>query len=169
MNIKKEEREMDSLIAGATAALYGLENQKIVEEHFDEFINDMLQHFDNPEFQERILGLKTRGRITGGIVLPKRNDLLCFANKIWYMIYRSTSAYPVWYWLKIGINLRHDEFNPMDLSKVYINRICGGDLEHIITKIHNKELAEDVKKRLAEGIYDCCYNSAMKVFDDTGK
>ncbi len=156
---------LDPMMVMATSSLYGLENQKIVEEHFDEFIANMRMMMSESDFREKISILKPKGRISGGITLPRKDNTFCFASKIWYTIHKSSSHYYEWYWLKIGVNIRRDKYNPMNVSKIYINRIAGGILEELIEKVHSQEFAENAKKRLCEWVYDSCNDAIVEMFD----
>ncbi len=156
---------LDPMMVMATSSLYGLENQKIVEEHFDEFIAYMRMMMDDSNYREKMSSLKPKGRISGGIALPRKDNIFCFTSKIWYTIHKSSSTHYEWYWLKIGVSIRRDKYDPLNVSKIYINRIAGGRLEEIIEKVHSQEFAENAKKRLCEWVYNSCNDAIMEMFD----
>ncbi len=161
----KNNNLLDPMMVMATFSLYGLENQKIVEEHFDEFIAYMRIIMNESDYREKISSLKPKGKICGGITLPRKDNTFCFASKIWYTIHKSSSDYYEWYWLKIGVNIRRDKYNPMNLSKIYINRIAGGKLGELIEKVHSQEFAENAKKRLCEWVYESCNDAIVEMFN----
>ena len=70
--MSKNNDYLDPMLAGASASLYGLENQEAVKESFPLIYQKMVDSFGDPEFIAKLHALKGRGQTTVGINLPKK-------------------------------------------------------------------------------------------------
>lgn len=148
----------------ATATLYAIENQQMLEEHFEEFIRLIREKLQDDDFIARIKALKGRGRITEAVRLPKEDSIFRFIDRIWFKIERTQSMYYAYYHLSYGVNLRKDELNPFTFQKIYINNMVCGELEKIIGSILADDFALDAKERLTRWVYKCCEKDFMETF-----
>lgn len=70
--MSKNNDYLDPMLAGASASLYGLENQEAVKESFPLIYKKLVDSFDDPEFIAKLHDLKGRGQTTVGINLPQK-------------------------------------------------------------------------------------------------
>lgn len=80
--MSKSNDYLDPMLAGASASLYGLENQEAVQEYFPVIYKKLVESFKDPEFIIKLHALKGRGQTTMGINIPNKNEVFCFVNKI---------------------------------------------------------------------------------------
>lgn len=156
---------MDFMMAGATASLYALNHKEIVEENFDSLYNLMVSSFNDDKFVEQLSNLKPKGKITRGIVLTPKDDVMCFANKLWFNVQKSSSRYREWYYVGIGINLKNTELNVVRYKKIWIARMASGDIPKIRMKINSESFKADSVKLLTDHIYDSCYEAVCKLME----
>ena len=98
---------MDSMMIEATATLYAMEHEKVVNENFDHLYDLLVSSLEDKDFRKHIETLKSRGTVTKGIPLKPENNAICFAKKLWFCIQRTSSDYkPTWYYVGVGINLK---------------------------------------------------------------
>lgn len=149
---------MDSMMTEATATLYAMEHEKVVNENFDHLYDLLVSSLDDKDFRKHIEALKPRGMVTKGLPLKPENNAICFAKKLWFCIQRTSSDYkPTWYYVGVGINLKQEYINEVGYKKVWIARIAVGDLEKIQEKICAAGFKERICKRLADHIYKAYY------------
>jgi len=145
----------------ATAALYAMENQEMVENHFDDFSTLIKERFEDDAFIARVHSLKKRGRITDSVRLPKSDKVFCFADCIWFKIERTQRSMES-YFFSIGINMRKDRMSPFTISKIYLHQLVGGELDPIRTYLISDKFAEDTKPVFCQWVYDCCNESILQ-------
>ena len=149
---------MDCMMAEATATLYAMEHEKVVNENFDRLYDLLVCSLEDESFRRHIEGLKPRGMVTKGILLKPENDAICFAKKLWFCIQRTSSDYKhTWYYVGVGVNLKQEYINEVGYKKVWIARIAVGDMDRIYEKISAEGFKEGICKRLADHIYKAYY------------
>ena len=120
--MSKSNDYLDPMLAGASASLYGLENQEAVKEYFPAIYKKLVESFNDPEFITKLHALKGRGQTTMGINIPNKNEVFCFVNKIWFQVQKSDSEYWEIYYLNIGFNFNNSKYNPFEYKKMMIKK-----------------------------------------------
>lgn len=154
---------MDVMISEATATLYAMEHEEIVKDNFERLYDLLVNSFDDESFQERLRKLRPGGTVTKGIVLKPKNDALCFANKLWFNVKKTTSKYAEWYYLGIGVNLKDVYINEGFYKKLWISRVGIGDIEQIRQKIHSEDFKERISISLAEHVSKTFYEHVQRI------
>lgn len=150
--VLNENAMMDVMMKEATATLYAMEHEEIVKDNFDRLYELMIQSFDDEAFLAKLRGLRPGGTVTKGIILKPENDVLCFANKLWFNVKKTSSKYGVWYYLGVGINLKDVYINEGFYKKLWLSRVAVGDMDEIRQKIHSENFKERISKSLAEHV-----------------
>lgn len=149
---------MDGMMGEATATLYAMEHERMVNENFDHLYELLVNSLEDEGFRKRIEELKPRGKITEGIPLKPENDAICFARKLWFCIQRTSSDYKhTWYYVSVGVNLRQEYVNEIGYKKIWIARVAIGDLDKIQEKVRAEAFKEGLCMRLADHIYKAYY------------
>lgn len=147
---------LSELEIGATAALYGLENEEVVKEHFDELYAKQVQCFDDDAFIAKLQAMKGRATTTVGVSVPFKDDTICFVNKLWFNVQRSSSEYWEVVYIGIGVNFKRHEYNQFSFSKLWIAHTANGTIEQIKEKIASPDFKERIGSRLQAHVYDSC-------------
>ena len=154
---------MDMMMSEATATLYAMEHEQIVKDNFDRLNDLLVNSFDDESFQKRLRELRLGGTVTKGIALKPENDALCFANKLWFNVKKSSSQYGVWYYLGIGVNLKDAYINEGFYKKLWISRVAIGDMDEIRQKIHSDGFKERISSSLAEHVSKTFYEHVRRI------
>ena len=152
--MSKSNDYLDPMLAGASASLYGLENQEAVKEYFPAIYKKLVESFNDPEFITKLHALKRRGQTTMGINIPNKNEVFCFVNKIWFQVQKSDSEYWEIYYLNIGFNFNNSKYNPFDYKKMVIKKVALGTIEKI---------RERIEKKLTDYVYDTLFENALSI------
>ena len=128
-------------------------------------LEGLFRLFNDEKFVEQLSNLKPKGKITRGIVLTPKDDVMCFANKLWFNVQKSSSQYREWYYVGIGINLKDTELNVVRYKKIWIARMASGDIPKIRVKINSESFKADSAKLLTDHIYDSCYEAVCKLME----
>lgn len=161
--MSKNNDYLDPMLAGASASLYGLENQEAVKESFPLIYQKMVDSFDDPEFIAKLHALKGRGQTTVGINLPKKNEAFRFVNKIWFQVQKSDSEYWEVYYLNIGFNFNHSKYNPFEYQKMMIKKVALGTIDKIRERISAPDFAKSIEKKLSDYVYDTLFENALGI------
>ena len=148
----------NTMMVEATATLYAMEHEKIVNDNFDTLYDLLVSSLNDMDFRKRLEDLKPRGKVTKGIPLKPENDTVCFAKKLWFSIQRTSSDYRTdWYYVGVGVNLREEDMNLVGYRRVWLARVAGGSLDRIREKVCADDFKERVCKLLADHIYKAYY------------
>lgn len=154
---------MDAMMTEATATLYAMEHEEIVKNNFDRLYDLLIQSFDDDTFQAGLRDLRPGGTVTKGIVLRPKNDAICFANKLWFNVKKTSSQYGEWYYLGIGVNLKDVYINEGFYKKLWISRAAVGDMEEIRQKIHAEGFKDRISTSLAKHVSETFYEHVRKI------
>lgn len=161
--MSKNNDYLDPMLAGASASLYGLENQEAVKESFPLIYKKLVDSFDDPEFIAKLHDLKGRGQTTVGINLPQKNEAFRFVNKIWFQVQKSDSEYWEVYYLNIGFNFNHSKYNPFEYQKMMIKKVALGTIDKIRERISAPDFAKSIEKKLSDYVYDTLFENALGI------
>lgn len=161
--MSKNNDYLDPMLAGASASLYGLENQEAVKESFPLIYQKMVDSFGDPEFIAKLHALKGRGQTTVGINLPKKNEAFRFVNKMWFQVQKSDSEYWEIYYLNIGFNFNHSKYNPFEYQKMMIKKVALGTIDKIRERISAPDFAKSFEKKLSDYVYDTLFENALGI------
>lgn len=157
--MSKNNDYLDPMLAGASASLYGLENQEAVKESFPLIYQKLVDSFDDPEFIAKLHALKGRGQTTVGINLPKKNEAFRFVNKIWFQVQKSDSEYWEVYYLNIGFNFNHSKYNPFEYQKMMIKKVALGPS----IKSERESLHQTLPRALRKSFLTMCMIPSLKM------
>lgn len=149
---------MEPFEAEMTASLYGLENQEMMEKHFDKLYELLVDSFQDEKFISRLQSMKGGARITIGVPVRPENDVLCFVNKLWFTVQCSSSKYWKAFYVGVGVNLKRSSFSPFSFSKLWIAHAANGTIEKIRERISSPDFKSETCQLLAEHIYNSCSN-----------
>ena len=148
----------DMMEIGAISTLYGMENEKMVSEHFGQLYDLLVQSFDDEHFISMLRGMKKRSVRTISLSLVPENEVLCFVNKLWFNVQHSSSEYWDGYYVGIGVNFRRSKYNPFTFSKLWLSHTANGTIEDIREKITQPDFKERVCEKLCKHIFNSCNN-----------
>ncbi len=161
-----ENAMMDMMMVEATATLYAMEHEKIVNDNFGNLYNLLVSSLKDENFRKHLDGLKPRGKVTKGISLKRENDALCFAKKLWFCIQKTSSHYKhPWYYLSVGVNLEVESVNEIGYKKIWLARIAVGDMNEIEEKVCADGFKESLCKRLSDHIYNTYYEFVKDIMN----
>lgn len=161
--MSKCNNNFDPFVANASAALYGVENQKAVEENFHELYLKLVECFKDPKFLGKLQALKGRGQVTVGIDLPMKNEAIRFANKLWFQVQKSSSLYWEVYYVNIGVNFRKSPYSPFSFKKMMLSRATVGTIEKIQERISASDFEQKIGKELGEYVYECFSSETINI------
>lgn len=161
--MSKSNDYLDPMLAGASASLYGLENQEAVKEYFPAIYKKLVESFNDPEFITKLHALKGRGQTTMGINIPNKNEVFCFVNKIWFQVQKSDSEYWEIYYLNIGFNFNNSKYNPFEYKKMMIKKVALGTIEKIRERISEPDFGKRIEKKLTDYVYDTLFENALSI------
>lgn len=161
--MSKSNDYLDPMLAGASASLYGLENQEAVKEYFPAIYKKLVESFNDPEFITKLHALKGRGQTTMGINIPNKNEVFSFVNKIWFQVQKSDSEYWEIYYLNIGFNFNNSKYNPFEYKKMMIKKVALGTIEKIRERISEPDFAKRIEKKLTDYVYDTLFENALSI------
>lgn len=168
-SMEKHVYGLNPLEAGASAALYGLENRKMVDDHFDELYRLMVASFNDEGFIARLRSLRGRGVRSVGIGLNPENDGLCFINRLWFNVQHSSSTRYEIFYVGMGVNLKRSRYNPFPFSKLWIAHAANGPLETIRACIASPDFRETIGRRLGDHVFRSCNDEALRMLTDGGR
>ena len=148
----------DSLMAASTASLYALEHSEIVEKNFDELFSMLTDSFDDEQFIENLHSLGPRGTVTKSIRLKPEHEALCFADRLWFNVKKTSSWYHEIYYVGIGLSMKMTDMNIIPYRKLWIARAAAGTIERIREKLAAPDMKEWMRKRLSDHVYQSCYD-----------
>lgn len=148
----------DSLMAASTASLYALEHSEIVEKNFDELFSMLTDSFDDEQFIEKLHSLGPRGTVTKSIRLKPEHEALCFADRLWFNVKKTSSWYHEIYYVGIGLSMKMTDMNIIPYRKLWIARAAAGTIERIREKLAAPDMKEWMRKRLSDHVYQSCYD-----------
>lgn len=149
---------LDPIETEMTASLYGLENQEMVEKHFDKLYELLVDSFQDELFISRLKSMKGGARITIGVPVQPENDVLCFVNKLWFVVQCSSSKYWDAFYVGVGANLKRSSFSPFNFSKLWIAHAVNGTIEKIRERLSSPEFKKEICKLLSDHVYNSCCN-----------
>lgn len=152
--------------AEMTASLYGLENQEVVEKHFDELYELLENSFRDEKFISRLKAMKGGARITVGVPVRPEKDFLCFVNKLWFNVQCSSSQYWEAFYVGVGVNLKRSEFSPFSFSKLWIAHAANGTIEKIREQISSMNFKDEICKLLSDHVYNSCCNQVRDLLTE---
>ena len=161
--MSKNNDYLDPMLAGASASLYGIENQEAVKESFPAIYQKMVDAFNDSEFIAKLHALKGRGQTTVGINLPKKNEVFRFVNKIWFQVQKSESEYWEIYYLNIGFNFNNSKYNPFEYKKMMIKKVALGTIDKIRERISAPDFAKNIEKKLSDYVYETLFENALGI------
>ena len=157
--------DSDSLIPAATASLYALENSNIIKENFARVFSMMVSSFNDDEFVSRLRSLGPRGIITTSVKLSPKFETLCFVDKLWFDVKKTSSRYYEAYYAGIGLTFKRSKFNFLPYGKLWISNLAAGTVDMIQDKLRSPELEGNICERLSEHVYNSVYTAANILFE----
>ena len=162
--------DTDSLIPAATASLYAMEHRDIVRGNFSRLFQMLVSSFQDDTFIERLHKLGPRGTVTRSIKLNPQDNVLCFADKLWFKVKRSSSSKERFY-VSVGLTFKHSEYNciPYKYKKVWVSHVAAGPIDLIQYLLGAPSCEKIVCDKLSEHVYDTCFASIEAMFSDGPK
>ena len=157
--------DSDSLIPAATASLYALKNSNIVKENFGRVFSMMVSSFNDDDFINRLRLQKPRGIITTSVKLSPKFEALCFADKLWFDVKKTSSRYYEAYYAGIGLTFKRSKFNFLPYSRLWVSNVAAGTIDMIQEKLSTPELEGQICERLSEHVYNSVYTAANILFE----
>ena len=161
--------DTDSLIPAATASLYALEHRDIVRENFSRLFQMLVSSFQDDTFIERLHKLGPRGTVTRSIKLNPQNNVLCFADKLWFKVKRSSSSSMERFYVSVGLTFKHSEYNCIPYKKIWVSYVAAGPIDLIQYLLGAPSCEKIVCEQLSEHVYDTCFNSIEAMFSECPK
>ena len=153
----------DSLMAASTASLYAMEHSDIVNDNFDDLFSMLVSSFEDGQFIEKLHSLGPRGTVTKSIRLKPGHETLCFADRLWFNVKKTSSWYHDVYYVGIGLSMKMTDFNVIPYKKLWIARAVAGNIERIREKLAAPDMKEWMRKRLSDHVHQSCYDSLYEL------
>ena len=153
----------DSLMAASTASLYAMEHSDIVNDNFDELFSMLVSSFEDGQFIEKLHSLGPRGTVTKSIRLKPEHEALCFADRLWFNVKKTSSWYHEVYYVGIGLSMKMTDMNIIPYRKLWIARAAAGTIERIREKLAAPDMKEWMRKRLSDHVHQTCYDSLYEL------
>lgn len=161
--------DTDSLIPAATASLYAMEHRDIVMENFSRLFQMLVSSFHDDTFIERLRKLGPRGTITRSIKLNPQDKVLCFADKLWFKVKRSSSPSKERFYVSVGLTFKLSEYNCIPYKKIWVAYVAAGPIDLIQYLLGAPSCEKIVCEQLSEHVYDTCFNSIEAMFSECPK
>lgn len=161
--------DTDSLIPAATASLYALEHRDIVRENFSRLFQMLVSSFQDDTFIERLHKLGPRGTVTRSIKLNPQDNVLCFADKLWFKVKRSSSPSKERFYVSVGLTFKLSEYNCIPYKKMWVAYVAAGPIDLIQFLLGAPSCEEIVCEKLSEHVYNTCFDSIEAMFSDFPK
>lgn len=158
----------DPFVANASAALYGVENQAVVEENFPALYEKMVESFKDEQFIKKLHSLKGRGKVTVSLDIPSKNEVTRFIHKVWFQVQKSASQYWEIYYVNIGVSFQRSMYNPLGFSKMVITKATMGTIEKITERITSDDFSSKMCKELAEYVYESLSEEVINIMKTGG-
>ena len=161
--------DTDSLIPAATASLYAMEHCDIVRGNFSRLFQMLVSSFEDETFIERLHKLGPRGTVTHSIKLNPQNNVLCFADKLWFKVKRSSSSSMERFYVSVGLTFKLSEYNCIPYKKIWVSHVAAGPIDLIQYLLGAPSCEKIVCDKLSEHVYDTCFASIEAMFSDGPK
>lgn len=148
----------DSLMAASTASLYAMEHSDIVNDNFDELFSMLVSSFEDGQFIEKLHSLGPRGTVTKSIRLKPEHEALCFADRLWFNVKKTSSWYHEVYYVGIGLSMKMTDLNIIPYKRLWIARAVAGTIERIQERLRASDMKEWMRMRLSDHVYQSCYD-----------
>lgn len=154
----------DSLIPAATASFFAVKHRDIVEDNFSEIFQLLMTSLHDEAFLEQLRKLGPRGTVTRSIKLPTQDDEMCFADKLWFKVKKSSSTTRERYYISMGLTFKLSEYSCIPCKKIWMSYVAAGPIDFIQFLLGAPCAEAYLRDELAEAVYDTCfkaYNSTL--------